>query len=466
VFRTLTTRALRAVRLLAPGVLVAALLAPLPALAVDDLMTIYREARESDPQLRQALGELETVRERLPQARAGLLPELSAFGTVDRERSEPRGSGSSNFDTSYDTTSALGLELSQPVFRYDNFLRVREADLQVAQAQARVNSAEQELMTRVAERYFEALAAFDGVAFARAELRAIERQLEQAEQRFEVGMAPITDVEEARARRDLSRANLLQAEDALENALEGLRELTGRSHRELALLDEDVALESPDPEDSAAWAQRAEERNWDILAFRHGSEAAMENIGVQRAGHLPTVDLVGNVQRVDQGSRTADTGVPGGPEEFDQASIGLRLNVPLYRGGATRSQVREAQSQYTVSLEELEETRRAVGRGTTDAYRGVISAIARVGAFDQAITSTQRALEAVEAGFEVGTRTVVELLDAQQDRLGAEQDFRQASYDYLLHTVRLKRFAGSLSDADLQAINDWLDANAEVVPEL
>ncbi|WP_421620682.1 TolC family outer membrane protein [Alkalilimnicola ehrlichii] len=446
--------------------LLVALLAAPPLTAADDLLRVYHEARESDPQLRQARSELETVRERVPQARAGLLPELSAFGSADRERNEPRGSGAGELGTDYYTTSAIGLDLTQPVFRYGLFLRLREADLQVAQAQARLNSAEQDLMVRVTERYFEVLAALDGVAFARAELRAIERQLDQAEQRFEVGMAPVTDVEEARARRDLSHANLLQAETDLDSAREGLRELTGRSHRELALLDEALPLESPEPEDSEAWARQAERQNWDLLAFRHGSEAAMENIGVQRAEHLPTVDLVGNVQRVDQGSRTTATGVPRGPEEFDQASIGLRLNLPLYRGGATRSRVREAQSQYTTALEELEETRRAVVRGATDAYRGVRSAIARTAAFEQAITSTQRALEAVEAGFEVGTRTVVELLDAQQDRLGAEQDFRQANYDYLLQTVRLKRFAGTLSDADLATINTWLDTNAEVVPDI
>ncbi len=428
--------------------------ASLPAVAAEDLLDAYRQARDSDPTFQQAQAELNTAREALPQARAGILPEVGANASAQRIYQDVDPDGAPSMNESFNSVS-YGVELRQPVFRYDAFQQLDVAEATVAQATARFASAEQALMTRVAERYFGVLDAQVALQAAQAQLKAINRQLEQARERFDVGLIARTDVEEAKARYDTARAGVIQAENALESALASLREVTGASYEELARVREGIELTAPTPAEENAWRQRAEEQNWDLTAARRSAEAAMERVDVARGGHYPQVDAVASYGGSHASGGVGSSGVSGGSDSQELAA-GLELTVPLYTGGETSSRVRETQSQYTEARAALEATRRSVTRAAADAYRGVQTALQRVQALDQARTSNRTALSATEAGFEVGTRTIVDVLDAQQRLFEAERDYQQARHGYLLNTLRLQETVGSLGEDDLAAINRLL----------
>lgn len=427
-----------------------------PALAQDDLLGIYRLARESDPVFRQAIADRQAREEALPQARSALRPDVEATGGydwVDSDRDPTTGTafeGGVEGDDQFRELS-YGVQLTQPLFRYRAARTVEQADANVAQAQADFAFAEQELVLRVAERYFAVLDARERLEASRANLEAIERQLEQARERFEVGVIARTDVEEAQAQFDLASAELLQAEDDLQTEREQLRELTDRPPQALAQVREGVELDRPQPDDPEAWRRRAQEQNWQLASARRAAEAAMIGIDVERGGFFPTVDLVAAYQGGEQFDR-------GGQDiTSDELRVGVQLTVPLYRGGDTTSRVREAQFRYTEAREVLEETRRTVNRNAADAYRGVVTALQRVRALDQARTSTRAALDATEAGFEVGTRTIVDVLNAQREVFNAERDYQQARHAYLLNTLRLQQAAGLLSEEDIVRINRLLE---------
>ena len=302
-------------------------------------------------------------------------------------------------------------------------------------------------MVRVAERYFGVLEAEDELGFARATLEAFEQQLAQSRQRFEVGLIPITDVEEAKAGFDLSRAQLIAAENALDIAREALRETTGEYREKLAPLTE-MPLVTPKPEDIDKWTEIALDRNPRLLAAKHDTETARREIQRIQAGHSPTLDAVGSIGLNDSGSSPAG--------ETKRANVGLRLNLPLYSGGSVLSRTRESRHRYQRTLDVLERERRRAQRETRDAYLGVESGISRVRALEQAVRSNRAAAEAVEAGFQVGTRTSVDVLDAQRELFRALRDLAEARYGYVLDVLRLKRAAGALSEDDLRLIAIWL----------
>lgn len=424
------------------------LLALSTAHADGDLMSVYQDALKSDPILREARANLQANQELRPQARSTLMPSVeagadAAWTDVDQELD-------SGVDSNVDyTTTTLSLTLTQPIFRYSSIPLLRQAKSEIAAAEAALTAAEQELILRTAQRYFDVLTARDTLRFAESELEAIERQLEQAEQRFDVGLIAITDVQEARASRDLAVSRLIQARNDLANSEEALRELTARSYGALYTLRDQVPLVTPQPEVMAAWTRAAEEQNWSLAQAKFAAESAMHNIGVQRGDHFPTLDLVANTQQQDQSD-----GLNAG--NTNSTTLQLTLNVPLFRGGRTNSEVRQAQYQYTAAQERLEAARRSTVRNAADAYRGVQSSIQQVRALGQARQSTRTALEAVEAGFEVGTRTIVDVLAAQREIFRAERDYQQARYAYLLSTLRLKLAAGSLAERDLRAVNALL----------
>jgi outer membrane protein len=327
---------------------------------------------------------------------------------------------------------------------------VDRADALVEQARADFASAEQALIIRTAERYFSVLDARESVDAAAANLEAIERQLEQAEQRFEVGVIARTDVEEARAQADLARAELLQAEDDFETERERLRELTDRAPARLRQVREGVELNAPSPNDPDAWRGRAEDENRDLAAARFAAEAAMEGVDVERGGRFPQIDLIAGYDGLEQYDRD------GQDRSSEEYSAGIQLNLPLYQGGGVSSSIREAQFRYTEAREALEEARRTVTRNAADAYRGVETALERVRALEQARISTQAALDATEAGFEVGTRTIVDVLNAQREVFNAERDYQQARHAYLVNTLRLQQAAGALSAEDLRGVDTLL----------
>lgn len=427
----------------AAALLTAAFMVAVPNFAsAEGLSSIYERARSSDPQFQQAIADLNAREELLPQAKAGLRPNASLDSTYNAIDNR-------DADDQYRELT-YGISLRQPLFRYSESQAVDQADAQVSQAQAEFSFAEQELILRVAERYFAVLDSREALDAAEANLEAIQRQLDQAEQRFEVGVIARTDVEEARAQADLARAERLQAEDDLASRREELRELTNRAPAALNPVKSGISLTPPEPAEPSAWRTRAEEENRQLAAARFAAQAAMDGIDIQRGGRLPTADLVAGY------NRSHEYGKSGIEREANQLSAGVEVNFPLYQGGEVSSNIREAQFRYTEARESLEQTRRTVARNAANAYRGVLTALERVRALDQARVSTRAALEATEAGFEVGTRTIVDVLNAQRELFNAERDYEQARHAYLLNTLTLQQAAGTLTEADLERVNALL----------
>ena len=422
-------------RALATGVF---LMAMAPVTPAENLLEVFEAALASDPEFLAAGADNRAAREIRPQALAGLLPGVRlSLDTRWNERQRRPDFRSDN----------LTLDVEQPLYRRDRRIAVEQADSTIAGADALYAAARQELMVRVAERYFGVLEAEDEVSFAQATLEAFEQQLAQSRQRFEVGLIAITDVEEAEAGFDLSRAQRIAAENALDIAREALRETTGAYQERLAPLG-DMQLVMPEPADIDRWTEIALERNLRLLAARHDTETARREIERIQAGHSPTLDAVGSL-----GLNDSESGILG---ETRRANVGLRLNVLLYSGGSVVSRTRESRHRHQRALDVLERERRSAQRETRDAYLGVDSGISRVRALEQAVRSSETAAEAVEAGFQVGTRTSVDVLDAQRELFRARRDLSEARYGYVLDVLRLKRAAGTLSEDDLRLISIWL----------
>ncbi len=306
----------------------------------------------------------------------------------------------------------------------------------------------------MAEPYFDVLSARDGVRFAEAEKNAIERQLEQAQQRFEVGLIPITDVKSAQASYDRAVADEIEARSSLDNAREALRSVTDRIPGRLAMVADDLPLTRPEPQDTEAWVERALQQNPEFLAARAGAEVARHEISQARAGHYPELDLY--ARHNDSDSSRNGFASSGQAGDSTTQSIGVELSWNLFSGGNTTSQTDQSRARFQAAQSRMVEARRSARQSTTDAYRGLEAAISRVRALDQAVESNEAAVEAVRAGFEVGTRTNVDVLSALGELYGAQRDYADARYDYILNRLRLKQAAGTLTVDDVRAVNGWL----------
>jgi outer membrane protein len=431
-------------RLIAPG-LGLLLCQPLHA---DDLLSVYRLALDADPTFQAARASHRAAMEVLPQSRAGILPDVSLSGDVSRDRFDPRVGGS---PTTYATNQTYSLVLRQPLYRRDRFIQLQQADSRIAQADATLTAAQQDLVLRVATRYFLVLGARDNLAFVRADKEALARTLDQAQQRFKVGLSAITDQLKAQAAYDIAISDEITAEQQLADANEALRELTGKLPETLQVLQADIPLQVPEPATLDDWVSGALEQNPQLLAAQAATETARQEIEVQRSGHYPTVDAL-----ADYSYRDSQFGGTI-PQQRNDGSIGLQLTVPLYQGGATVSHTRQQAALYSEAKEQQELQQRATERQTRDNYRGIVSGISRVQALAKAIESNQKALDAAKSGFDVGTRDIIDVLDAQRELLGARRDYARSRYDYLLDTLRLKQAAGILEESDLQQVNAMLD---------
>ncbi|WP_303902569.1 TolC family outer membrane protein [Thiohalomonas denitrificans] len=415
-----------------------------------DLWQVYQIATESDPQLAAAAAGFQAAREVRPQSRAALLPQVNAGANLSRIDSEILESNVGDTgSTDYNSTS-YSLTLSQALFRYGSWIQYQQSDSLIRQAEAQYGSAQQGLALRVSQAYFNVLAARDALEFARAEQRATQQQLRQTEQRFEVGLSAITDVHEARAGYDAAVAQEIGARNQLDVAQEALREITGLSFESLAPLQDDIPLVAPEPTDIDAWVETATDRNLELLAAAAATKVADQEIRNQRAGYYPTVDLEA------QHSRSDNTDAPLFGRDEESNTISLQLSVPLYQGGFTSSRVREAHALYNQARQQLEQQRRSTISQTRQAYLNVVAGISQVRAREQAVESAQTALEATQAGFEVGTRTAVDVLNGQRELFRAKRDYAQSRYDYILSTLNLKQAAGTLIPEDIKAINEWL----------
>ncbi|ULQ45630.1 TolC family outer membrane protein [Flagellatimonas centrodinii] len=423
----------------------------LPAVAgANELLTVYDRALTQDATLQAAGHARDAAAQAYPQARAALLPQLSAgygYAYTDSE-TELQGQPPQTRDG---TNRSLDVTLNQALFDWSAFQQLDQASQQVALADSQYLAARQDLALRVAQAYFGVLSANDTLRSATAENEAVGRQLEQAKERFEVGLSAITDVQEAQARFDLTVAQLIDAERAVQAANEALVEITGARAAGVSQLQDEIPLPAPAPADSAAWVDAAREGNLALLGSRYIVAAAEAGVKVARGAHLPTVGA-----RASYSDSTSETGVF--PADTTQESYGVQVTLPLFSGLAVQSRVHQARSTLEQRRSELDGTVRNVERQTRDAYQAVVAGAARTKALKQAVVSSRTALEASETGLEVGTRTAIDVLNAQQQLYLAERNYLQARYDYLLAVLTLKAVAGRLGRDDLAEIDALLVA--------
>jgi outer membrane protein len=430
--------------------LLATLLAAAGSAQAADLLETFRAAQANDPVFAAARAARQAGLEKLPQGRSLLLPtlNLSANSTFNDQTIQYRGAFPFPGGNQRYNSSGYGLSLTQPLFRQQNWLAYTEAELQVAQAEAQFVLAEQDLILRVAQAYFDVLIAQDSVRLAEAQKTAITEQLEQAKRNFEVGSATITDTLEAQARYDLTSAQEIAAQNDLEIKRRALQQLLNAMPKELKPLGKEFKLEAPQPADMEKWVGDAELNNPQLAIAKAAAEIADKEVARNRGGHYPTVDLVANYSE-----NSASGGSFGVGSDSRNKSIGVQLNMPLFQGGVVNSRWREAEANRDRAKEELENARRTVATQTRQAYLGVASGIAQVKALQQALTSSESVLEASKLGQEVGVRTNLDVLNAQQQLYATRRDLYQAEYNYLVSHLRLKAAVGSLGEEDVDRVN-------------
>lgn len=411
-----------------------------------DLAQIYDLAKSQDTQLMIAQSQYESAQLALPQAQSANRPQvnLSAHTTYD---------DSGNTLTSDDTQTSYGysLSLSQSLYNSETTSQVNAVEASVRQAEAQYRAAEQDLIIRVTEAYFNILSAQDTVAFAEAEKNAIGRQLEQAKKRFEVGLIAITDVKEAQASYDASVASEISASNSLDNAREALQLIIGQPlDAPLSTLGDEVQLLIPQPADRNAWITQAQKNNLTLLSAEAGLQAAAENRNVATSGDKPTVNLVASYTDTEIDSDN------NGDFSTDDLVLSVQFKMPLYTGGYTSSNIKQAEADFRTAQNNLMFQKRTVTQLTSTAYLSIVSGISQVNALEQALASSTAALEATQAGFDVGTRTSVEVLNSLRETYRSKRDYASARYSYLVNTLKLKQAAGLLIDDDLKAINQWL----------
>jgi len=444
---------------------VSAFAVTLPAQA-DSLLEVYQQALQSDPRIHEAEARRLAALEAEPQARSLLLPQVDLAGswtTADSTGTsifEDSSGLPASINTSTDsTTKRWNFSLRQTLFRWDQIVGLRRADKIVAKAEADREAAQQDLVVRVGQAYFGVLAAEDRLTSTHANRQAIARQLEQAKQRFDVGLIAITDVQESQAAHDQAVADEIAAKRSLATARESLREITGNYVGSLSAPGDDLPLRTPDPESESSWVDMALDQNLALVSSRLDEQLARDEISFRRNGYYPTVELVASKGEFDTEADRVVGGVSAiADSDGQQDSIGIQFNIPIFKGGNNRSRVQEAVYLHSAAREQLQRVSRETERQTRDAYLGVLSEKSRVEALQQAVQSSTTALEATQAGFDVGTRTIVDVLNSQFSLYRAITLYYQARYDYLMNYLRLKQAAGDLNIQDLEAIDRWLVA--------
>jgi len=449
-----------------------------------DLVGVYEDALRNDPVIRVANANRLALRESRPQALAALLPQISGSGAYSRERLSgtqtqpyPLPPGDSGLPSpglvaqplqySTDLTGKQwAVTLRQNVFSWSNWLTLKAANSQVAQAEATYVAAEQNLILRVVQAYSNVLLAGDNLDAQQAFLEAVAGQLEQADRRHNVGLIAITDVEEAKSARDSASAAVIAAKRTLATAENQLQEITGRKYDALAKPAADMPLNMPQPADEDRWVNVSLEQNATLISSRLAADIARDNVSVAFGAHLPTIDLVASRSYSSQVGPYESAGqtVDGVGSRTNDRSISLQLSIPIFTGGLTQSRVRESQYLWIAAKEQMALTSRATERQARDAYLGVISGIARVQALRQAVESSQTALQATEAGYAVGTRTAVDVLNARRTLVQAQTDYSGSRYDYIISIIQLRLAAGNLDRAQLEQINAWLSVSAPTSP--
>ena len=449
-----------------------------------DLLAVYHRALQNDPQLREAEANRLAAIEAKPQAQANLFPQLSASGSASKERDTgststtvpltgipgaPSGQELAYGSNGQTTTIShqYGVTLRQNVFSWSNWVALRRADAQLAQAEADYEAAQQDLIERVAERYFNVLAGQDDVESQDAALVSIDQQLNQAESRYQAGLSALTDVQEAHAARDSAAAAVIESKRQLAAARELLWEITGDAFDSLARPIEPFETSNPDPANQETWVQMALRQNLALVSSRLGADIAREDVSAAEGGHAPTLDIVASdFKNTSNAESLFPDGTSAGASAVDQRarSIGLLVTFPLYSGGAVSSRVRQAVYLQRAAKERVERVARTTERSTRDSYLGVMSEASRVRALRLAVDSNNLALSAAEAGFAAGARSSVEVLQARSAWIQARTNYSRSRYDYLINLVRLQQAAGLLSEQSLIGINGLLREPATAAP--
>ena len=433
-----------------------------------DLLQAYDMARQSDPQFAAAESNRELGQEAAVQARAALLPQVSGDASYTRSYSSSEGSqalGGQLFasDSESDTTSRdYGLNLRQMVYDHTVINRARSQNALAEASDYQLESAGDALITRTSQAYFDVLIAMETLAAAEAQEAALKKQFDFADKRLEVGLAPITDVHEARAQYDRARANTIVVRNALEDAFRALEEVTGQDIRDLRALPQDFQPSLPSELDSEGWVRTAIENNPALKAQELRLSSAESSVQAARGGHYPSLYFGANYGRGrSDGDQTnnVDNTVSDFENESARRSIGLTLSVPIFAGGATQSQVRSAIAQRDIAGDELEQQKRALVRNTRNAYRTLVAGISEVEARKAAVFSARSAYDASQVGLEVGTRTVLDVLNNQQTLFSAEQEYARSRYNFLQSRLLLEQAAGTLDIDDVRDINRLLTAD-------
>jgi outer membrane protein len=448
-----------------------------PAAAVAaDFTQVYRDALANDPTFAQADATYMAAREARPEAWAVLLPQVSgsAGKTWDHTAGLSTTLGSTGtgatapyriYSTTQLSAKQWSLNLSEDVFSWSDWMNLKAADSQVAEAQATYEAAAQDLILRVATAYFNVLAALDTLQAQESSLQAFDLQLEQADKRYQVGLIAITDVEQARAARDTAAAAVIAAKQSLATADDQLEVITGRQYGTLSEPGPDMPLVMPNPADQNQWVQTSLQQNLTLIASRLAADVARDNVRIAFGGHLPTLSLIGS--RSFSSSSIDESIVGIGtfndlPNRTNDRQIGLEVTVPIFSGGGTEARVHQAQYQWIAAKDAVEQASRSTVQQARDAYLGVISGIAHVQALQQALTSSETSYRATEAGYKVGTQTEVDVLNALSTLVQAKTNYAASRYAYITSVVQLRFAAGTLDPNEVQAINRWLNAPSSV----
>ncbi len=417
----------------------------------DSLFEVYQQALQNDPTTLQSKAIKEAAFVNIDRSRASLLPQISASLSAGRSYSDVRASSSSTTDS-----TGASINLNQSIYDRSNWIALDRAELEASRADTIYAQAMQNLIVRTVTSYFNTLQAKDDLEFAKAEKRAIERQLEQTKQRFNVGLTAVTDVHEAQAQYDTSVASEISAENAVETNLEALREITGRYYSALNVLNtETFSAAMPAPANINDWLKLADELNLQLIAANTSVDISKFDIKSARSGHLPTVSLSASAgsgdSSKDQNHVTTDS-------HSNSYSVGLGVSIPIYSGGRVSADVDAAKFSFIADSEERERIHRQVIRSVRSNYNDVKAAIARIKAFEQAVISAESALNATNAGFEVGTRTIVDVLNSTRNLFDARRNLSRVRYGYVTSVMQLKLAAGKLSEQDVKDIDAALVA--------
>lgn len=405
-----------------------------------NLLEVYNIAVENDANLRAAESVRNTGLESSPKALASLFPTITGNYSISRTESGITGLRDRNVDQ-------MGLTLSQPIYQHDLWAGLKLANQQVKQAQATYAAAQQNLIIRVATQYFAVLNAQDTLKFATQQRIAFQRQLDQTKQRFDVGLIAITDVHEATARRDGAVADELGATNDLADEFEKLQEITKVRIDKISSVTDKLPLAAPSPNKIEDWVAVAGKQNYALKAAYYAKQVARSEILRQNTGHMPQIQFQASLKR---GGSTLSDG------DFVNKQAILQANMPIFAGGGTQAKVREATASYHRFQHLHDAQLRLTLSNTKQAFRGVLTQISQVDALKQAVRSNQSALNATEAAYEVGTRTIVDVLNSQTNLLNAERQHSQAKNKYIVEILRLKEAAGTLAPEDVKIVNQWL----------